>query len=84
MKPTPRYKVIVSTYRTSNAKRVQIEVRQESEAYAGGALMEMYTRIHVDQMVSFRNSLLEKLLNKYDAVTAHPLPEIPEEEGIAK
>ena len=29
---------------------------------------------HVDQMVKFRNSLLERLSNKYIAVMAHPLP----------
>lgn len=69
-------KVIVTTYRTANAKRVQIEVREESEAYAGGSLQELYAGVHVDVMVSFRNSLLEKLSNKYEGVTAHPLPEI--------
>jgi hypothetical protein len=78
--PSVRYykevKVIVTTYRTANAQRVQIEVREKSEAFAGGSLQEMYACIDVDIMVKFRNSLLEKLSNKYEAVTAHPLPEI--------
>jgi hypothetical protein len=79
--PSVRYyeevKVIVTTYRTANAKRVQIEVREESEAYRDGdSLQELYAGVHVDTMVTFRNSLLEKLSNKYDSVTARPLPEI--------
>ena len=73
-------KVIVTTYRTANAKRVQIEVREESKAYADGdTLQEVYAGVHVDVMVKFRNSLLEQLSNKYEGVTARPLPEIKED-----
>lgn len=70
-------KVIVTTHRTANAKRVVIEVREESEVCLDGdALQEAHGPIHIDVMVNFRNRLLERLSNKYDGVTARKLPDI--------